>query len=112
MVVWADSCLNSYYVDATSSITFTATDNSCIFFYSGKRWFNHRTFSHWHRDLENKVLSPIRFNGYFVIRTSAEMEFLKKYFTLTDGDSEDFRVTNDGGNLEFYQGDRHVNYSF
>ncbi|MDB0037818.1 hypothetical protein N9F08_00485 [bacterium] len=112
MIVLADSSLNSFYVKAGSSTTFLANETSSIFFYSGTRWKENRTIEHWHQSPKTNALSQIRFNGYFALWTEENFQFLRKYFTLTDGDSNDFKVTNENGIIEFFQGDRHVNYSF
>lgn len=112
ILVLVDSCLNSYYVNSSSSITFKANNNSFLFFYSGKRWKDNRTIEHWHRSPKASVISQIRFNGYFSYRSEENFQFLRKFFTLTDGDSKDFKVTNDNGEFEFYQGDKNVNYSY
>lgn len=112
MVVWADSNLFSYFIPALGTIEFSARNNSSIFFYSGTKWRNSRTVEFRYLVHSRKEVPIVRFNGYFSLWQEENSAFLRKLFTLTDGESNEFRITIQKGELEFYQGDRHVNYSF
>ena len=112
MVVWADSTLTSYYVESGSTINFSGLENSSVFFYSGRNWKDDRTIEHMHIAPKNKSISLIRFNGYFSLWTVTDIEFIKKYFSFTDGTASSFFIKKVNSKYEFYQGDRLVNYSF
>lgn len=112
MVISAGTSLKSYFVKSASSIEFSTEAGACIFFYSGKRWKESRTIEHTHQSPKTQEISTIKFNGYFSLWEERDLAFLKKYFSLTDGDSKDFIIKMVDSKYEFYQGDRHVNYSY
>ena len=112
MVISEGASLKSYFVKSSGSIEFSAGENASIFFYGGKNWDDDRTIQHLHRSPKTNALHIIRFNGHFSYQSSKDVKFLSKYFTLTDGESDDFIIKEVKSNYEFYQGDRFVNYSF
>lgn len=112
MVISKGSTVNSFFAASTSSINFYAEDNSSIFFYSGKNWRDNRAIEHLHRSVNNNTISLIRFNGYFSVTSENDFQFLRKFFSLTDGESTDFTIKDESKGYQLYQGDRFVNYSY
>lgn len=111
MVIGSDLDLTSYFIPAKGSIQFSANKQANLFFYSGNIWNGGRTIEYAYLS-KNDIVTKVRFNGYFSLSTAKDLEFLRKLFTLTDGKSNLFMITEEEGQYELYQGDRHVNYSY
>lgn len=112
LLVYSNYSLDSYFVKANDSTTFIASDGASMFFYSGTRWEENQGVQTWNNSRSEKIVSSIRLNGYFSSQTDADKEFVRKYFTLTNGTSNLFEVKNVNGAYQFYRGDRFVNYSY
>lgn len=112
MVIGNDFGLTSHFLPSKETILFSTIEQADIFFYSGKNWSDSRTIQYNYLSGNSKEISKVQFNGYFSLWTPKDIEFTRKFFTLTDGESNQFRISEEKGAYELYQGDRHVNYSF
>lgn len=112
MVISTNYGLTSHFVESSEEIEFLVGENTSFFFYGGRSWNNSRNIQHLYRSPLNNVFRMVRFNGHYARQNEKEVQFLKKYFSLTDGDAEDFTIKEVDSKYELFQGNRYVNYSY